>query len=235
MTVIKNLKSQSGFTLIEIVLSIALLTTIIMITTNLLSSELKLRQNIISRYPFDRIIARISEDISGAFTILEDPTNKQINFVYSNANNGSLLFSVVNYLSLIADTKESNIARIGYIIENNEDKKQLVRIVDTKMDDWKYIPQSGVGTRSVLVDNIKELTFSFWKNEKFVDEWDSTSNEAGKMPKMVKINLTLYLPNNGQKPATQSNELALEEIVYVRNANYKPSADDLEPEDYSWQ
>lgn len=230
------MKSQSGFTLLEIILAIGLLTTIVMIATNLLSSELKLRQIVISRYPFDRIMARISEDIAGAFTIPEDPINKQINFVYSNAGNGSLLFSVNNYVSLIADTKESNIARVGYIVESNQDKKQLIRIVDTKMEDWKYIPQSGVGTRAVLAENIKEFKLSFWKQDKFVDEWDSTSNESGKTPKMVKVNLTLYLPSpTPQVSSTKQTELALEEIIYIRNAIYKPGVSDIEPEEYSWQ
>lgn len=229
--------SGSGFTLLEVILSIALLTTIVMLTINVLSSELFLRQKIIDRYPFDKVINRIAQDISGAFILPDLPQDKQINFVHAKINdNSTLLFSVLNHQSLISNTKESNLARIGYIVENKDDKNQLIRIVDTQMEEWKYIPTVDVGVRTVLAPDIKEFQLKFWKKTKFEDTWDSTTNESGRLPKMVKIILTLYGPNNTKGNISKKQEIHLEEIVYVRNsiAN-KKTADDEEPEEYSWQ
>lgn len=238
----RNEMSESGFTLLEIILAIGILATIVMLAMNLLSDEMAVRQKITNVYPFEKIMERIAKDISGSY-LLPSKTGNQFNmgeketkFVYVTTDS-DLVFSVVNHASLIRNSSESNFANMRYYTKKNfsTDKLELLRVVDANIKPNESITTSGVGTSMVLVEDIKSFSLKFWNGKKFADDWDSSKNETlGKLPVMVKINLILYMPLN--PTGTQKKELLLEKIVLVRNALGRSEAE-KEPSggEYKWQ
>ncbi len=219
-SILKNKNASAGFTLLEVMLSIALLSTIVMLTINILSNELRLQQKITDRYPFDKIMNRITTDLEGAYLLPAIPQDQKFNFVHSeNGQNSQLIFSVINNKSLIYNSHSNNLAQIAYLVEEKENKKQLIRIVDAKMDSNKNLPTPGVGVRTVLAEDIKKFELKFWKKKEFQDKWDSTQNESGKLPKMVKVILSLYVPQKNSKAPKQ--EIKLDTITYLNNSTRK--------------
>lgn len=144
-----------------------------------------------------------------------------------------LIFAVINNTSLIFNSKESNLAQIGYIVESENNTKKLVRIVDTAMLEGQNIPSEGVGVKTTLVEDIKDFSFEFLKENEFVESWDSTSNESGDLPSLVKIKLTLYLP--ADRISREKKELHLETIAYIRNSMLNKKKAKQEIEEFKWQ
>ncbi len=227
--------SQSGFTLLEIILAISILATIGILTINILSTQIDTRQRVTdqnsAQHSINMAMQRIYEDIQGAFISNPNDTTSlnlssrqvQPQFYFKNSN---FVFSIQNNKSYLADSNQSNFAFVRYYARpdpKNSKKSQLVRIIDTDMAE--NIDGQGVGFLEVIVPELKDFSVSFWNGSEFQKEWDSTANDTqNKLPKLVKIHLECYSPEtNVEKqlkelsPDTQNKRrfIALDTTAYI--------------------
>lgn len=244
-------EAQAGFTLIEIVISIGIIASLSLYAVRAMSNQIETRNRLQQSneviHAAHSAMMRMTEDLRHAYFA----TGNEEQAAKSNSDligrpmfvmnqNPRLLFMSQAYQSLIANRPESNIAYVQYLVcpdnsapsgvcrsqgDSQAQTKQLVRIVDP---DIKKISDDAVidGVSQVLVNDLKELKFAAWNGQDFLQDWNTERSDFGrKMPKMVKIDLTVFTPEDPlqkqlreENSATQLPErssLTLSTIVYL--------------------
>jgi general secretion pathway protein J len=246
--------SQSGFTLLEIILAISILATIGVLTINILSTQIDTRQRVTDQnsahHSINMAMQRVYEDIQGAY--ISNPndasslnlSNRQVKpqFYFKNSN---LVFSILNNKSFLENSNQSNFAFVRYYARpdpKDTKKSQLVRIIDTDMAENIY--EQDIGFSEIIVPDLKDFSVTFWNGSEYRREWDSTANDTqNKLPKLVKIHLESYFPETNKEkqlkelsPGIQEKKrfIALDTIVYILSTlGFK---DVIAPSgDYKWQ
>ena len=253
-----NLKNrQLGFSLLEIILAIAILSSLVIMIINLLSGQITMRQKITDvtaqEHTIDMALSKVVKDLQGAFLSNSENasgsymTSKNLppKFLYKTPN---LIFTTMNFVSFLSNSNQSSIAMIRYYtkdVEGKSEQKQLLRVNDTEMID--SLDREGVGVTEVLLDDVEEFKLQFWNGRVFVDDWDSSANETNnKLPRMVKIHIGSYFPQSivdqqlkslaGKTFDKKDRKLiVLETIVYLPNTASQDEAIQPDWSEYKWQ
>jgi prepilin-type N-terminal cleavage/methylation domain-containing protein len=160
-------KKQLGFTLIEIILALSILSSIGFLTIHVLSQQIDIRKKITDQNTAQRSLnvslQLISHDLQGAY--LFDPNNQAILNLSARQvipqfyfQSGNLVFSIRSFYSYKENAPESDLAVVRYFVRpdpKDARKNQLVRVVDTQMA--QNIENSNVGFLSVFVQNLKNF------------------------------------------------------------------------------
>lgn len=246
--------NELGFTLIEIILAVSILATIGILTINILSTQISTREKVteqnIAHHSINMAMQRIFDDIQGAYisnpkyTISLNVAGRQVapRFFYRFEE---FIVSIQNHRSYLANSNESNLAVVRYFIKSHPrlaGRRQLFRVVDTDMA--SPISNKGVGLQTLLVPELKNFSLEFWDGRQFRKEWDSSANDTqNKIPKMVKIQLETYIPENSLdkqlnalNPATQPKPqtIKLDTIAYILSSTSMQEVQKSSGE-YTWQ
>ncbi len=215
-------KTQSGFTLIEIIIAIGILASLSLYAVNALTNQLetrnKLQRSNESIHAAHAAMMRLTDDLRHAYLLTGNEeqvarSNSDVigrpMFVFNSTPR--LLLMTQAHQSLMANRAESNLAYAQYIVcpdlsapsdicrqsdSSSSAVKQLVRIVDPSI---KKVSDDAVisGVAQVLVNDLKELKFSAWNGQDFVPEWNTERSDFGKrLPKMVKVELSVFMPED---------------------------------------
>ena len=249
----KNAKS-AGFTLIEVLLAIGILTSLSFFTINALRAQIETRNRteLINQgqHAVHQAMTRVFDDLRHAFVLTKaeqvDLSQTPIKpGLIARPSSKTWAFTTHAHQSLMAGTPESNTVVVGYQIkEDPKDTKRqiLLRRLDTVQ---KETIEKG-GVEQALLNDVKEFKLLFYTGEDFsAEEWDTTTSaNEGLLPKMVKITIEAYAPQSDEDK--QKRELAgadasperatikLESIVYVLSTR---GAKELKQaaRDYKWQ
>jgi|1048.fasta_scaffold36058_2 prepilin-type N-terminal cleavage/methylation domain-containing protein len=217
-----NRNPESGFTLIEIVISVGIIASLSLYAVSAMSNQIETRNRLQQSngviHSAHSAMMRLTDDLKHAFFA----TGNDEQAARSNSDligrpmfvlnqNPRLLFMTQSHQSLIANRPESNIAYVQYIVcpdnsapasvcrtpsDSLSQTKQLVRIVDPAV---KKISDDAIvdGVSQVLVNDLKELKIMAWNGQDFILDWNTERSDFGrKMPKMVKIDLSVYTPDD---------------------------------------
>ena len=173
---------NKGFTLIEILISLVILSVILLVTSNILESSLETERNlsnrleessslnlssIIVKRDIRQIINVPLRDYYGEFlqaTIIGDDVQKKISFN-----------SKVNSLS----NDSSPIKRIEYLLEDNSlIRKQYFSA--NPYDSEEYIKLN-------LLKNITNLEISFMHNKRWHNKWPINKNTENTIPTLIQF------------------------------------------------
>jgi general secretion pathway protein J len=188
----------NGFTLLEVMLAMAILTVIMtVIYASFSSAGRNVEQAETSRDRTDlarTLIAKMSDDIANAYY---NPAMKEAIFYGKKSTtvdneprfDGIALTALTNWRK--PDSKETDLWEVGYRFETAPEGQGQVLVRREKRDlDKDRTPLEG-GTDMIITDRIKELrlryydgTTSTWK-----EEWDTRTQ--GRLPKAVEIRLVL--------------------------------------------
>ena len=245
------MKNENGFSLIEIILALAILATIGLITINILAGQIATRQKIseinIDEHSIDAALNRITRDLQGAYISNQNYSsalnlsNRQITPQFYYKEN-QLIFFTMSFQSYLNGSNQSNQAMIRYNLQtNNSDstKKQLVRVVDTNFTE--SIEKPDVGLTEILLDDVESLSFEFWNGNNYQKEWTTQSNDTlNKLPKMVKVHLSTYSvekqPQLGNKISNENRKnYTLDTIVYLYNTQGQSEVSTPSWEEFKWQ
>ncbi|MFZ9519330.1 MAG: PulJ/GspJ family protein [Silvanigrellaceae bacterium] len=213
---------ESGFTLIEIVISVGIIASLSLYAVSAMSNQIETRNRLQQSngvvHSAHSAMMRLSDDLRHAFFA----TGNDEQAARSNSDligrpmfvlnqTPRLLFMIQSHQSLIANRPESNIAYVQYIVcpdnsapagvcrgqtDSISQTKQLVRIVDPSV---RKISDDAIvdGVSQVLVTDLKEIKISAWNGQDFILDWNTERSDYGrKMPKMVKIDLSVYTPDD---------------------------------------
>lgn len=197
------MKNNKGFTLIEIILAIAIFSMMISIiyvsffgsinTMNSCEDSLKLYQT--ARLIFERM----TKEINCAFI---SSANENIAFIgVDGIDRGSpsdtLNFTSTFYSETGEGVKEGGLSEIGYFCAfESPEKGLLFWRKDTPPDED---PEEG-GMTLELSEQINGLNFSYYNGSSWQEDWDSRDNHL--LPKFVSVKITL--PDTNEETVTFS-------------------------------
>ena len=204
--------TMTGFTLLEIMISIGILVVILTIVYNTFNSSI-------------RAFTTIDEhgDAYGEARGVLNRMSKEIGSIYmsgDNLNTGllgedrdeddlpfdSLHFTSLSHIRWVKDSRESELCEIGYFLETDREREQTFLF---RREDWNVdgtLEEGGIALE--LAEGVDGLNFRYYDGEEWLDEWDSKAQ--GVLPKAIEVVLLVEDPNG--------NRIPLSNIITVRMA-----------------
>ena len=174
---------KKGFTLIEVLISLVILSIIAIVSTNFLQSSIDLRNQSKSKVDdikvFNLGVSTIRRDLMSVVNLpMRDNFGNQLpNFIGSNTDKKITFLSFINRI----DSSRSSISRIEYLF----DDKKFIRRVYFTADPYDYDDYID----SVLFNNIDDVEISFLVDNRWFTEWPAGQTAAYMIPKLVKIEI----------------------------------------------
>jgi type II secretion system protein J len=178
--------NNKGFTIIEVLVTLIILSMIAIITSNILQSSLESEK--ISSQRLNSI-----KELNLASSILRRDirqiANVSIKDFYGNKINGTFI-SELGSENLMFTTKVksfsnevSPLKRVQYVIENkNFIRKQYYSSNPYNQDEF---------TKSIIINDIDNLKLSFLNENKWHQSWPVSSITSKKIPTLIKIEFRL--------------------------------------------
>lgn len=203
-------RNARGFTLIEIMLALAILATIIALTWSTVSSSFRFRRATLDKFDRYRTVQqtmdRMSREISMAFltNVGQVATNTQGEITYRTAFVGKddeLAFTSLAHVRTRYGEAASEQCEISYRIESQRGEDgdyhdNLVRREDAPIDDE---PEEG-GTLYAMLRDVERVRFEYWDptreiaGDAWVRQWDAINDHEGQLPSRVRITLEVAHP-----------------------------------------
>ena len=174
---------KKGFTLIEVLISLVILSIIAIVSTNFLQSSIDLRNQSKSKVDdikvFNLGVSTIRRDLMSVVNLpMRDNFGNQLpNFIGSNADKKITFLGFINRI----DSSRSSISRIEYLF----DDKKFIRRVYFTADPYDYDDYID----SVIFNNIDDVEISFLVDNRWFTEWPAGQTAAYMIPKLVKIEI----------------------------------------------
>ena len=174
---------KKGFTLIEVLISLVILSIIAIVSTNFLQSSIDLRNQSKSKVDdikvFNLGVSTIRRDLMSTVNLpMRDNFGNQLpNFIGSNTDKKITFLGFINRI----DSSRSSISRIEYLFDDTK----LIRRVYFTADPYDYDDHID----SVIFDNIDDVEISFLSDNRWFTEWPAGQTAAYKIPKLVKIEI----------------------------------------------
>ena len=174
---------KKGFTLIEVLISLVILSIIAIVSTNFLQSSIDLRNQSKSKVDdikvFNLGVSTIRRDLMSTVNLpMRDNFGNQLpNFIGSNTDKKITFLGFINRI----DSSRSSISRIEYLFDGTK----FIRRVYFTADPYDYDDHID----SVIFDNIDDVEISFLSDNRWFTEWPAGQTAAYKIPKLVKIEI----------------------------------------------
>ena len=174
---------KKGFTLIEVLISLVILSIIAIVSTNFLQSSIDLRNQSKSKVDdikvFNLGVSTIRRDLMSTVNLpMRDNFGNQLpNFIGSNTDKKITFLGFINRI----DSSRSSISRIEYLFNDTK----FIRRVYFTADPYDYDDHID----SVIFNNIDDVEISFLSDNRWFTEWPAGQTAAYKIPKLVKIEI----------------------------------------------
>ena len=174
---------KKGFTLIEVLISLVILSIIAIVSTNFLQSSIDLRNQSKSKVDdikvFNLGVSTRRRDLMSTVNLpMRDNFGNQLpNFIGSNTDKKITFLGFINRI----DSSRSSISRIEYLFDDTK----FIRRVYFTADPYDYDDHID----SVIFDNIDDVEISFLSDNRWFTEWPAGQTAAYKIPKLVKIEI----------------------------------------------
>jgi type II secretion system protein J len=188
---------NAGFTLIEIMVAVAIGSMILIMayaSYHSIFDSIKRSTGLSEFYEnVNLALLSIDRDLSNAYFTR---SNKNITFICETDSSGSRLnFVAVNHndYNFIGTpntpVRTSDVKEVGYYLRADKNTQGLSYLIKReKADYWGEDPLSG-GTENILLPNVVSLKFEFNRGNDWDDNWDSRQNNN--FPKAVKTKLVV--------------------------------------------
>jgi len=245
---------QWGFTLLEILVSIGLLTTIAAFSITSLSTQLENKNHLTlhneTQHALHAAMARVFEDVRHAYIVMKEDygvanlSNRTVK-PYLTHNSEGLRFTTQSFVSMIPNSPESNIAVVKYYDRpqpKDSTKKQLIRRFDPAMRE--SIDNTDVGVEQILLDDLSLFDIRYWNGLEYVEKWDTTTGDyANVLPKMAQIKMGVFIPLTVEEKARMDanpngdrkvQSLELHTSVYLMYSIGRPNPQ-TQASEHSWK
>ena len=229
MTMRSPKQTQHGFTLVEIMLALALMALLTSILWGTLAQTAKVKKRI--EQAQDRThtvrvaLMRMSREIEMAYVAFEATGTQERRTMFSGTSHNDfdeLRFSWFGHLRFRADQAEGDTALVTYFSQPDPDDSMLTNLMrrETRRleaKDPKLIP----GETYILCPAISRLKFAYYdyKQKDWREEWDTTTADGlTYLPTQVRISLTVLDERGVPITFTSIARLhALEKVDYRPN------------------
>lgn len=229
MTRSHHIQRQAGLTLLEIMISIALLMlmmTVAWSTVVSTSDSKKMVEASQQRNHEIRVaMARMVRDLSHAYLsanenqqVIDQTKRRTIFLGKSGGTVDELRFSSFAHDPMWANADESEQTMISYgsMSDRNDSRKthltrrETRRLSDDQLD-YKQVPAS----TDILIRDIQRVKFEYWdwRDKEWQESWNSTAadGERGRLPSRVRITVEIKIDERRTRKYTTQARLAMEE------------------------
>ena len=223
--------SQAGMTLLEIMVSMAIMVSMLSIAWTTFSGGLTLKRNsetINERFHEIRVaMSTMVRDMSSAYISANEDQGKQERRTLLIGKDGSdvgdLRFTTMSHRVLWADANESEQTMVSYYAEDDPDDKgktNLIRRESRRLTEEKW--DKDPAEIDVLLRDIQEVKFEYydWNEKDWRETWDSTKTDGqrGKLPSRIRFTIELENENGDEVKFTSQARLMLqEELKFFTN------------------
>lgn len=196
---------QDGFTLIEVMLSLAIFTVIGLATVRHIQQLQNTKKSSFEDLDmYNAVRASLSMmryDLSQAFHILYDDLgdenkqallrNQKVPHTMFDGRKSELVFTSLSHRNFYPGRRESEQTEISYFLHTREGQK-LPSLLKRESELIDEDPFQG-GRVYTLLDGVKEMIFQYWnpKTQKWEDEWNSDGGTTrDSFPLSVKVKLS---------------------------------------------
>lgn len=216
-------RTPRGFTLMEVMIAVAITAMMGALTVTALNTSIKAREVVEGEAERHRMLraamARVVREVGAAFVSdrydsrrYRDQADRPTNFV---GERDKLLFSSLAHQRLYTDAKESDQVVLEYLVESSPDasargRRDLVRRANPNLFGEDKMDRGG--TKDVLVEGVKTVEFAYWDSDKkeWDDEWDTRRTERKSiLPTRVKITVVLLDEGGKEVRYTTQTRVAL--------------------------
>jgi general secretion pathway protein J len=225
-TKIRNPKSEirngNGFTLIEVLLAMAILAVIMSVIYGSFSTAGRnVEQAEAARDETDlarTLLSKLTDDLANAYynpnmNPVNPNTNANVNLTIlygkkAEAGEGEdkvrhdslSLTTLTNFFLLRPDSKETELLEVGYFFKEKPDGSGYSLYRREKRELSADVPPLEGGVEYEITDRVEGLQFRYYNGTTWVDEWDTRTLRV--LPKAVELALTL---DTGKVYVTQAD------------------------------
>ncbi len=217
-------REQGGFTLLELLVSMAILAFMMVIAWSTISStaNAKVHTQVISERTHELRVAMamMVRDFGHAYlSANEDQNRSERRTMFIGEQKGNVdevRFSTMGHRVMWADADESEQTLIAYFEASDRDepgKTNLVRHESRRLSNepWEREPAD----REVLLRDVAKVKFEYfdWRDNSWKERWNSTQAdaEAGRLPTRVKITVVVHMPSGNDMTLTTQARINIEE------------------------
>lgn len=191
------LQNESGFTLLEIMISIGLMAVLFVMLGTSMQDITATRNRVLEQgevsHALEVTFSRLFYDINAAFLADTTFVNKseplEIEFV---GDAQSLNFATLSGIHYIEDKHDSEQHHVGYFLKDQENgDKSLFR----RSTDFLQPEVDKGGLAFELMPHIQSVDFEYydWNKKSWKTEWETRSvNFAGRLPQTVRVTVKSY-------------------------------------------
>jgi hypothetical protein len=197
--------AESGFTLLEVAITIGILVTLAVAVTELLSSSLEIRGRLSQSGKVSHRLAsamsRLSDDITHSFLLNKQEVQNRksderpTQFVFEmKRNSAELRITTKSKRPMIANSKEGDLTYVVYKVMDDPEISGLTHLF---RGETPFIPKS---TREdppmrIVAKNVKAMRIEAWRGDRWIkDRWDTARSEfKDQVPHLVRIEIDGYL------------------------------------------
>jgi prepilin-type N-terminal cleavage/methylation domain-containing protein len=222
-------RSQSGMTILEIMIAIAIMVSMMTIgwrTIMSASNASRAYGGYASRDHELRVaLDRVVADLEGAYLSKNEDENathhRTLFHVRKTGKVPETRFSTLAHRVMWADAHESEQTQIFYSAmpdKKDPGKTNWIRREQRRLSNEN--PEDEPADLDILVKDIEQVEIQMWnwRDEKWVEEWDSTAEdgERGRLPTRVRITLTVKTSGGSDyKLTTEARILMQEPLNFV--------------------
>lgn len=208
-----NHRTQSAFSLLEVIFSLGILILLSVSLTTLMRSSFDIRegisQNARASHRLASAMSKIVNDLEHAYIVSEkevlrtgniDLRNLKTTFEVETGTAGdSLRLTTLSHTPLVKNAQESDATFVVYRLQEDSSngRTRLMRgEAKRKPDDFRDDPEL-----QVLAEHIKSFKVTPWRGDDWMkDKWDSNrSDTRGMLPKMVKVEIEAFQEDDPER------------------------------------
>ena len=189
----RDLKTQKGFTLLEILVSVAITAIVFVLVYGSFSSSFTVSERISDRREFFRsarlTMNKVATEIEAAYwkeEMGETVFSGSPSFI-DGYSRDSLMFTSLSHYRFERDTRESDLNRLVFRLEEDIEEDTVFFIHEEEFNLYSLTPNTVASYR--LGEGFKGLKFRYYDGEEWQDNWDASHQRA--LPKAVEIEIIL--------------------------------------------
>lgn len=178
---------QSGFTLLEVLVAMAISVIVYMGSYTLLDSVITIDERVEAKREALKNIQKVryfmQQDIEQIVNrSIRSESDEQLNAVKYDSGSQSLEFTRAGWKNPIKRPR-SEMQRVRYFVEDNKLYREYWNVLDR-------VPESK-NKKNVLLENTDELSFRFFgmKEKNWQSDWLKTSNDKDSIPGAIEVTL----------------------------------------------
>ena len=177
---------RQGFTLIEVMISMVIVSLILLISTNILESSISSRNQTLNVLDdvkeFNLISNTLRRDFRQAMNVpMRDTFGLPVNATFYSAEQSKrvVLTTKVNH----SNTMTSNLRRIEYLLQDGALVRRQYYAVNPYMSQESF--------ESKLFEDVDDLSFGFSDGSQWYSQWPKDEVTSRTMPQLIQVKLVI--------------------------------------------